>query len=232
MHYAPRTIALSTELFHPPIQPDPGPVQRVHNRLFQDGDPPFKSFAVTPFGAVLSNAVTRPGAVSQASFLADRFQFREELGSQTVEEFATSVRNVADLVAQETGNVQVFTAQQVTLRTLVNPRNFTDSREFLKQGMFGFQDQTADFGREPQLFGIRMVFPATQEQPCAYSLRIESFSNDPRSVFLENQATYSPILVTRGLEPVERNVLDAYEFLVERALRFLGRFDSRQEASG
>jgi hypothetical protein len=231
MHYAPRTIALSTELFHPPIQPDPAPVQRVHNRLFQEGDAPFKSFAVTPFGAVLSNAVTRPGAVSQASFLADRFQFREELGSQTVEEFAACVRSVSDLVAQEAGNVQVFTAQQVTLRTLVNPRNFTDSREFLKQGMFGFQEETADFGREPQLFGIRMVFPATQEQPCAYSLRIESFSNDPRSVFLENQATYAPILVTRGLEPVERNVLDAYEFLVERALCFLGRFDSRQEAS-
>jgi hypothetical protein len=231
MHYAPRTIALTTELFHPPIQPDPAPVQRVHNRLFQEGDPPFKSFAVTPFGAVLSNAVTRPGAVSQVSFLADRFQFREELGSQTVEDFAASVRSVADLVAQEAGNVQVFTAQQVTLRTLVNPRNFTDSREFLKLGMFGFQDQTADFGREPQLFGIRMHFPATQEQPCAYALRIESFSNDPRSVFLENTATYAPILVTRGLEPVERNVLDAYEFLVERALRFLGRFDSRQEAT-
>ena len=229
MAYAPRTIALATELFHPPIQPDPAPVQRVHNRLFQEGEPAYKSFAVTPAGAVLSNPVTRPGAVSAASFLADRFQFREELGSATVEEFAARTRAVADLVAQESGSVQVFTAQQVTLRTLVNPRFFNDSREFLKAGMFGFDDQVEDFGREPQLFGIRMVFPASQEQPCAYSLRIESFSNDPRSVFIENQATYAPILVTLGLEAVERNVLDAYEFLVGRALRFLGRFDSRQE---
>ena len=38
MHYAPRTIALITELFHPPRHPDPAPIQRVHNQLFQSGN--------------------------------------------------------------------------------------------------------------------------------------------------------------------------------------------------
>jgi len=231
MQYAPRTIALATELFHPPIQPDPAPVQRVHNQQFQGGDPEFRSFAVTPTGAVLSNPVTRPGAVSAASFLPDRFQFREELGSLTHEEFAARVRSVSDLVAQEVG-IQVFTAQQVTLRTLVNPRNFADSRAYLKEGMFGFEDEIGEFSREPLLYGIRLVFPATQDQPCAYALRIESFSNDPRSLFIENQATYAPIMVTRGLETVETNIRDAYDFLVEKALRFVSRFDQRQETSG
>ena len=209
--------------------PDPAPIQRVHNQLFQTPDPVYKSFAVTPTGAVLSNPVSRPGGVSSVAFLADRFQFREELGSLTVEEFARQVRTLSELVVPLLG-IQVFTAQQVTIRTLANPRNFKDSRAYLKEGMFGFGEETSDFGREPELFGLRLVFPPNEEQPNAYALRIESFNSDPRSLFIENQATFAPCLVARGLEPIERNILDAYAFLVERSLNFVGRFDVRQEA--
>jgi hypothetical protein len=234
MQYAPRTIALVTELIHPPVQPDPARVQRVHNFLFESGGSPYQSFAVTPLGAVLSNPVSRPGAASTAAFLADRFQFREEHTGLTVEEFAARVRRVSELIVQH-GPIQVFTAQQVLLRTLVNPRNFKDSRAFLKQGMFRFDQQTEDFGREPELLGIRLVFPATEEHSQAHALRIESFHNDPRSLYLEEQATFAPILVNAGLvnsglEAVEANLHEAYAFLVERALRFVGRFDVRQEA--
>lgn len=229
MYYAPRTIALLTEITHPLANPDPALIQRVHNHLFQTPDPAYRSFAVTPTGAVLSNPVVRPGAISAASFLPDRFIFREELSSLTVEEFAMRARTISELVVQQLG-IQVFTAQQVTIRTLINPRNFKDSRAFLKQGMFGFGDETSDFGREPQLYGIRMVFPPSEEQPNAYSLRIESFNNDPRSLFIENQGSFAPILVGRGLEALEQNVLGTYAFLVERSLAFIKRFDVRQEA--
>ena len=229
MAYAPRTIAFVTELIHPPMRPDPAVIQRVHNELFQEPDPDYKSFAVTPGGAVLSNPVTRPGAVSSASFLADRFQFREELGSMTVDEFAALVRRISERVVHLAG-IQVFTAQQVTIHTLINPRHYGDAREFLKQGMFGFGQETGDFGREPQLFGLRLVFPPSEEEPNAHGLRIESFNDDVRSVFVENQASYPPTLVARGLDSLEGNVLGAYAFLVERALTFVGRFDQRQEA--
>jgi hypothetical protein len=229
MHYAPRTIAFLAELFHPPVEPDPGAVQKIHNQLFQEPDPAYNSFAVTPAGSVLSNPVTRPGAVSSAGFLADRIQYREELTSLTMEEFAARVRDISALVSGSLG-IQVYTAQQVTIRTLINPRHFQDSREYLKAGMFGFDDETEDFGREPQLYGIRMVFPPTPDQPSAFALRIESFNSDPRSLFIENQATFAPILVARGLEPLAENVEATYHFLVERCLSFVGRFDARLEA--
>lgn len=227
--YAPRTIAFLTELIHPPTQPDPALIQRIHNDLFQEPDPAYKSFAVTPTGAVLSNPVTRPGAVSAASFMGDRIQFREELGSMTVDEFAQQVRRITERVATQAGT-QVFTAQQVTIHTLVNPRHFQDAREFLAGGMFGFHGETDDFGRELQLLGLRMVFPPSEGQPNAHALRVESFNDDVRSLFIENQASFPPILVARGLEAIEENIQVAYEFLVERALSFIGRFDSRLEA--
>ena len=103
MHYAPRTIAFVTELFHPPLHPDPAHVQRVHNQLFQTGNPPYQGFLVTPQGAGLSNPTSRPGGASMVAFLGDRFQFREEFSSLTVEEFALRARFVSELVAAQAG---------------------------------------------------------------------------------------------------------------------------------
>lgn len=229
MLYNPRTIALICELLHPPMNPDPAPVQRVHNQMFQSGDPAYSCFAITNTGAVLSNPVGQPGASSYAAFLPDRFQFREELSSLTYDGFAQRVKTISAQVC-EARALQVFTAQQVTVRTLVNPRSFKDSRAYLKQGMFGFDDQVEAFGRDPQLYGIRLVFPPDPGHTCAYSLRIESFNNDPRSLYIENQASFGPIMVEQGLDPVEQNILDAYRFVVEESLRFVSRFDAPQQA--
>lgn len=228
MHYAPRTIAFLCDLQHPLITPDPGPIQKIHNQMFEGGSPIYSSFHVTHEGAVLSNPTQRPDANSSVTFQASRMLFREELTGMTVETFGQRVRQVAELVAPPRG-LQVFTAQQVTLRSLVNPQRFRDSREYLKDGMLGLGDELEAFGRQPQLYGVRLVFPATQETPQYYSLRVESFHQDPRSLFLENQGTFTPVVIARGLEQLEQNVTATYEFLVERALRFVGSFDVRAE---
>lgn len=224
MIYTPRTIALVAEIHHPPLHPDPAPIQRVHNEMFQSGDPAYSSFAVTPAGSILSNPVSQPGANSYAAFLPDRFQFREELSSLTYEAFALRVREISQRVARARG-IQIFTAQSVTVRTLVNPRSFRDSRAYLKLGMFGFGDETEAFGREPQIYGIRLVFPPEGARANAFSLRIESYNNDPRSLYIENQGSFGPLLVENGLEALEENVLAAYRFVVEETLRFVARFD-------
>lgn len=229
MSYTPRTIAFLCDLIHPPQTPDANAVQRLHNAWFEAGSPVYQSFHVTHEGAVLSNPVSAPGASSSVSFLVDRIRFREELSGLTADDFARRVLQVTGEAVPRIG-LQLFTAQQVTVRTLVNPRHFRDSRRFLKAGMFGFRSEIEDFGREPQLYGMRMVFPPGPDEPNAHALRIESFHSDPRSVFVENQASFGPTVVRHGLEPVGENVGAAYAFLVERALVFLSRFDAHQEA--
>lgn len=229
MHYQPRTIAFHCDLFHPPLKVDPRPIQRLHNEMFESGQPLYSSFAVTPQGPVLSNPVARPGAVSQVSFLPDRFQFREELGSLTIEGFAERVRFVAEKVATLRG-LQLFTGQQVTIRSLINPHNFKDSRAFLKEAMFGFGEESQVLGREPQLYGLRLAFPPSGEETEAYVVRIESFNGDPRSLFLENQGTFGPLMLGRGFDLVHERVEQPYKFLLERVLPFVARFEPRQEA--
>jgi len=229
MAYAPRTIAFLCELLHPPLVPDPAPIQRVHNRMFQTGAPLYRSFTVAGTGAVLSNPTAQPAAVSSVGFLSDRFQFREELSGLTPDDFSSRVREVTKMAVEERP-VQLFTAQVVTIRTLINPRRFQDSRLYLKEGVFGFGEELGGLGREPQLYGMRLVFPPTPEEPWAFTLRVESFANDPRSLFLENQASFGPIVGPTGLETLERNIAATYDFLVQRALPFLGHFDVTQEA--
>jgi hypothetical protein len=229
MHYTPRTIAFLCELLHPPQAPDSHRLQKIHNRLFERGAPPYSSFNVTPLGTLFSNPSPRPGTVSQVAFLADRLQFREELSFLTVEEFGERVRDVTELVADQCG-IQLLTAISVTLRTLVNPRHWKDSREFLRQAMFDMGEEVGSLGREPRMWGLRLVFPPGPEDPNAFALRIESYTSDPRSLFIENQGTFGPVHVARGLEPVAQSVEATYRFITERALPFVERFDAHQQA--
>ena len=232
MHYPARTLAYVCELLHPPVAGDPAAIQKLHNKLFASGSPAYTSFAVTQAGTVLSNPTTRPGAVSAVAFLADRIQFREELGSITWEEFAVRVRGISEEVAR-LRNLSAFLAQQVTVRTLVNPRASKDSRAFLKDHLLGFGDELEAFGRAPAFYGLRMVFPAvgesvTSETNNAFVLRLESYNNDVRSLYLENQGTFGGMAVEPGgLGVLEQNIEATYRFVTERAVAFVRAFDER-----
>ena len=228
MPYEPRTIALLTELLHPPVAPDHGAVQRIHNQMFEAGQPAYASFQVTPLGAVLSNPVTQPGAASAVAFLKDRIQFREELSGTGPEEFANRVRVISGAGA-EARRLQLFTGQVVTIRSLINPRSTDDARTFLRSRVFGFGDQLEAFDRDAQLFGLRLAFGATKERPQAFGLRVESYAKDARSLFVEAQGNFGPTIAARGLEASGENILETYRFVTERACSFLARFDAPQE---
>ncbi|MDP6761257.1 MAG: hypothetical protein QF903_10110 [Planctomycetota bacterium] len=222
--YTPRTIAFLCDLLHAQRTPDNQAVQQLHNELFGQGNPPYSSFAVTPMGPLLTNPAGRPGVVSQVVFLPDRIQFREEQGGLTCESFAERVRTIASMATERCG-IERILAQQVTVRSLVNPRHYPDSIEFMRSGMLGVAEQLESFGRDPRILGLRLVFPPEEESPTANALRIESFHQDPRSLYVENQGTFRALDPDGDLRAVEENVTETYRFLVDRALRFVGAFD-------
>lgn len=226
MSYPTRTIALLCELLHPPVAPDPRPIQKLHNEMFEGGQPAYAGFQVSPQGPVLSNPVATPGGVSQVAFLADRLQFREERGSLTHETFAAQVRDIAERVAPSRG-VPLYSGQQIVLRSLVNPRTATDTREFLRERMFGFGDELDVLGRSPQLVGLRLGFAPDAGEQNAFGLRIESYNQDPRSLYIEVQGSFGPAVAAQGLEVLEQNVLRTYGFLEDKVLPFMGTFDRR-----
>ena len=225
--YQPRTIALIAELVHTPVDPDPRPLQKVHGQLFEGPSPPYAGFQVVPGGAVLSNPVAQQGAVSQVAFLADRLQFREERTALTPDAFAQRVRRVLEVAAPARG-LGVLSAAQVIVRSLINPRQWQDAREFLREAVLGLDsDGLEAFGRDPGLYGVRFSFPGESESAQPIDLRIESFQADPRSLFLELRAAHGPIRLDTGLDALEEHVHSTYRFLVDRALPFVARYDAR-----
>ncbi len=226
--YPTRTIAYVCELFHPPQQPPTEAIQKLHNRYFEDGNPPYSSFAVTPVGPVLSNPIMRPGALSQVAFLADRIQFREELGVLTCEDFGSRVAQIARDASASAG-IQAFPGQQVTIRSLINPKQFKDSSRFMRDGLLGFGETVEIFDEAPQILGLRLVFPASAEHPSTNTLRIENYAQDPRSLFLENQASFGVQVASEGLLDLGKNILSTYQFLVDQAQTFVETFDQRLE---
>lgn len=226
--HAPRTIGATCEIFHPPREVDPRGLQRVHNQLFESGVVDYQGFAVTPIGVVLSNPGSLAGHVSSAAFLLDRVQYREEQSSLTVEDFAARVRRTGELASRH-ASLPPPTGMLVTLRALVNPRAFRDSREFLGQAVLRFGAELGEFGRAPELYGLRLVFPHSEDEPGAHAIRIESYQQDPRSLFLENQASFPALDADQDWSQVESNILAAYAFLVERSIAFVACYDARQE---
>lgn len=228
MSYTPRTIGLLCELLHPPQPLETTAIQRIHNRIFEAGHPVYHSFNVSAESAVLSNPMTKPGAVSSVAFLQDRLQFREELSGITTDEFVARIDSIVSMTLEERP-IQIFTAQIATVRTLINPKQFRDSRDYLRDGMLHFGSELMAFGRDPQLYGLRMVFAPTAEEPHAFTLRVESFASDPRSIFIEGVGSFGPTVVANGTQGLGENVQRTYDFLIERTLPFLSHFDQRQE---
>jgi hypothetical protein len=228
--YDPRTIAFLCEVFHPPMAHDATRVQAIHNELFANGRAGYRNFNLIPGGIALSNPPAIPSANSSASILGDRVRVVEELTDASLEDYLARLETVVRLAAARL-EIPVFTACQATVRSLINPRHFRDSREFLARGMFRFGDEDLHaFGRPSQMLGLRMVFPQSGEERAVYALRIESYNADPRSLYLENVGTFPGIVAAAQAGSFGEAVRATYGFLVERAADFLGRFDVRREA--
>ncbi|MBL8898949.1 MAG: hypothetical protein JNM84_15015 [Planctomycetes bacterium] len=233
MAYDPRTLAILSEVLHAPVQHDARKLQGLHAALFQDATLNYANFALVPGGATLSNPTMQPGQVSAVSFLIDRFQVREELGSNTPEEFGRRLEGLSRL-ASEHLSLQRFLAQQVLFRSLVQPRHFADAREYLAHGMWSIpRERLAVIGRPAQLLGYRAVYPQTPTDPSLYQLRVESFQNDPRSLFIELGATFAATQADFAPTPTElrANVEKAHGFLHRRVLPFLEQFDQPQPSA-
>jgi hypothetical protein len=226
--YPTRTIAYICEIYHASMPPATESIQRLHNRYFEDGNPPYSSFAVSPAGPVLSNPGMQRGVLSQVAFLPDRIQFREELGAMTAEDFGLRVRRIAGDVASER-SMEAYAGQRITIRTLLNPRKFGNSIEYMRDGLFGFGDMIDAFEGQPRIYGLRMDFPPSEECRTANSLRIENYFQDERTLFMENQSSAGPVRVSDQLEHLEENVSSAYSFLIDKASSFVQAFDLRLE---
>lgn len=225
MSYEPRTIAYLAEIVYQPIQLRSDVAQGIHNTLFRRPEISYQNFQVAQDGIHLTNLPDSPGAVSSVTLLPDRLVLREELRSTTVEEFATRLVNVST-IALRALNVQQSLAQQFVVRSLVTPAQFANSTEFLaRRVIHAGEGAWADFGRPVQSIGLRLLFPQTPEHPQVYNLRIETWNQDPRSLWIENIGSFARPLPVENLPDLSTHLYSTYQFLTGKALPFVAQFE-------
>ncbi len=225
MSYDPRMIAFLAEIIYTPLELRADVVQSIHNSLYRQTEISYQNFQIAADGIHLSNVPERPGAVSAVSFAPDRMVLREELRATTVEDFATRVVNVAS-VSFRTLGIPLSLAQQFVIRSLVTPRQTQDSREFLLRRVIGAPDQAwGAFGRPMQRVGLSFTFPQVQEHDQVFNVRIETWNQDPRSLWIENVGSYTRPVPAERIPDLGASLLTTYKFVTGQVSRFLSHFD-------
>lgn len=226
MTYDPRTIAFAAEILYPPQQLRADLVQSVHNSLYRQPAIGYQNFQVAPDGIHLTNVPQVPGQVSSVTFAWDRLVLREELRATTVEDFAARVVTVATTAFQTLG-VGVSLAQQFVVRSLIAPRHFRDGREFLSRRLIApGADAWQAFGRPLQSLGIRLVFPPHQGARETHHVRVETWPQDARSLWIENTASFATPLPAAEAPQLASLLESAYGFVTGPVCNFLASLDA------
>lgn len=226
MSYDPRTIAFAAEIVYPPLQLRADLVQNIHNTLYRQPQLGYQNFQVAPDGIHLSNLAQAPGQVSMASFRFDRLVLREEMRGTTVEDFATRAVNVAT-TALQTLNIPQTVMQQFVVRSLVAPRHFQDGREFLSQRLMpSVSDGGNAFGRPMASLGVRYVFPPHESQQETFQVRIETWPQDQRSIWIENTSSYPTPLAVADMPRVADQLAATYQHVTGPVCSFLAKLDT------
>ena len=231
MSYALRSIAFVAELIHPPVKHEPRGLQQLHSALFESAECNYRDFRMVPGGAQFSNSAQAglPGTpVSVANVLADRIQVREEQTGVSKEDFEARVGTFAEN-ALAVLPMPLFMVQQFAVRSVINPHTSNDARNFMLQTVFGYDEgMLGSFATQPSLAGLRFSFPPSADNGGVYNMRLESYSQDNRSLFIENVGTFASPVTTGSLGELTSRFDSTYEFLQDQVVTFVSQFDSEE----
>ncbi|MEY4672310.1 MAG: hypothetical protein RL148_94 [Planctomycetota bacterium] len=226
MSYESRTIAFQAEILFPPTALRADLVQGIHNTLYRQPLVAYQNFQVAHDGIHLVNLPAQPGQVSAATFLPDRIVLREELRGISVEDFAARTVNVASLGFQQLG-IGSSAAQQFVVRALIAPKHHRDGREFVSRRLLaGGSEAWSAFESSPLSLGIRLSFPPREPGREMYHVRIETWPQDPRSVWIEVQGVFPAATAAEHLPGLADQLYATYRFLNGPVADFVSRHDT------
>jgi len=166
--------------------------------------------------------------ISTLTFLNDRVQMVEDHVTMPVDQIGKKLVEVLQKAMPILG-LPFFLVQQYTVRAIATPNSFKNASEFIGRSLFRIRDEDVTLLERPtNIFGLRLVFPPTKSQPHHFNVRIEAYTRDPQSVYLENVGVYKAPLEFQRLEALKDNLEQTSEFLTGNVCRFLSQYDRRE----
>lgn len=224
----PRSIAFIVDCIHPQIRHDQGALQRLYSKLAEGGTLTYANFNITPMGAQMTTVhgpASIPGGTSHSAltFGVDRIQVKEEWPQISLDDFISRARDAVETTMNELP-IPMFGAVQCVIRCLVSAQGTADSRQYFDENFFRMDEGAQErLGRQVNLLGLRLAFPATPDDMSVHNVRIESFNGDVRSIFLEECGVYQTPITVQDTSPVENAIRGAYDFLTHNVTDYLRR---------
>lgn len=223
----PRSIAFIVDCVHPQVRHEPASLQRLYSKLAAaEGGLGYANFNMTPVGAQMTTVhgpASIPGGTSHSAltFGVDRIQVKEEWPQITLDDFIDRARTAVETTMNELP-IPMFGAIQCVIRCLVNAQGTSDSRQYFDDNFFRMDETSQEhLGRQANLLGLRLAFPAVEGDASVHNVRIESFNGDVRSIFLEECGVYQTPITVEDSSPIETAIRGAYDFLTQNVADYL-----------
>jgi hypothetical protein len=221
-----RTLSLLTELIHIPSKHPFERLRDVYNQVSSSCG--YDNFIRLPNGARLERGQGEESSVSTFTFLNDRLQMVEDNVAMSVEQSGKKLVAVLEAAMPILG-IPIFLIQQYTVRAIASPNSYRSASEFIGKSLFRIREEdVAVFGRPTSIFGLRLVFPPQKSQLHHFNVRIESYTRDPQSVYLENVGVWKTPVQVGQLQTLQKNLEETSEFLAVNVCRFLSQYDRRE----
>lgn len=223
-----RTVSLLVELIHIPTKQPFDKLREVYNQVSATCG--YDNCIRISNGARIERGGGEGDEVSTITFLHDRIQMVEDNLTLSVEQVGRKLVALLQKAMPLLG-IPFFLVQQYTVRAIATPNTFKNSSEFIGRSLFRIRDEdVAVLERPTNIFGLRLVFPPTKNHQQNFNVRIESYTRDPQSVYIENVGMFKTPVEFQRLEVLQQSLEATSEFLTGNVCRFLSQYDRREAA--
>ena len=155
----------------------------------------------------------------------DRLTITYEFCSQSMNYYQAMSDDFFKIFTDITGT-SLFIMHNVIIRKLLNIKGIEDGRGFLISRVFSMKEENfKGFGRPLHAMGARMFFPPVKEDMTAYDVKIESWMEDYRTLFLECAGVYSnPVDIKANSAAIGNDITRTDEFINKNVMGFLSQF--------
>lgn len=223
MDVSTRLYSLAVEAVFMPAQLDEKKCREIFGRISESHS--IATYQSLSDGSVLMSSKDEKTNLARYRISRDRLGISYEFCAQSLNYYQAMADDFLKVFISVTGNA-LFLMHSVIIRKLVNIKGVEDGRAFLIGKVASMKDENfRPFGRPLHAFGTRLFFPPLQEDPAAFEVKIESWMEDYRTLFLECAGVYSvPVDLKINSAGISADVVRTDGFMDKNAIGFLSQF--------
>ena len=198
------TLGVSIDLIHLPIQVSAEQPRDVYMEV--SGTCGYENFTKTATGARLESSPTPESGISRVTFAKDRVQFEEQGSGTGTDVFFRRIEEVLRSLRQRV-NIPMIVARTRNHRTLLQVPGGGEASRWLSEHAFNLDGEDFNaIGRPATVSGLRLQLPPQVQGEAHHLVRIEAWLKDPRSLFIEDVATWRFPLPVDQLEKLGQDL--------------------------